>query len=117
VQIAEGVHTRYPNRTSISMAYDVDLIRSLVAAADLEEVGLIEGRIHIPLDRRPGLEEIRRERRRRLVGRRLAEEGVDDAVVSEALAAQARPTVAEVDAPALYHPCDVLALRKGNPPR
>jgi hypothetical protein len=99
----------------MSMAYDVDLVRSLVAEAELDEVGCIKGRVHIPLVRRPGLEEYRRERRRRLIDARLAEVGVAAADLARAEAAASRPAGAVVEAPPLYHPCDVLALRTRVP--
>ena len=53
VQIADGVHTLFPNREAMSMAYDVGLFRSLLAEAGLDEVELVKGRVHIPRDRRP----------------------------------------------------------------
>ena len=55
MQIAEGVYTIFPNRTSTSMAYDVGLVRSTLTDAGLDEVELLKGRMHIPLDRCPGV--------------------------------------------------------------
>jgi SAM-dependent methyltransferase len=48
VQIADGVYTRFPDRTSTSMGYDVALVRSMLDDAGLEEVGSIAGRWHTP---------------------------------------------------------------------
>jgi hypothetical protein len=53
-RVDDGVYSRFPERTSTSMAYDVGLIRSAVATAGLDEVDLVKGFMHTPL-RRPGL--------------------------------------------------------------
>jgi SAM-dependent methyltransferase len=53
VPIGEGMHTRFPRRTNLSMAYDLDVVRGLLTEAGLDEVDLIKGLVHIPPDRRP----------------------------------------------------------------
>ena len=55
VQVGEGIWSSSPNRTASNMAYDIDLARTALTDAGLEEVGSVKGRIHIPFDRRPGL--------------------------------------------------------------
>jgi SAM-dependent methyltransferase len=52
--VGDGEYSRFPERTSTSMAYDVGLIRSAIASAGLDDVELIKGFMHTPL-RRPGL--------------------------------------------------------------
>jgi len=48
VRVAEGVYTRFPNRRSTSMGFDVDLIRRVIAETGLEEVDALKGRWHTP---------------------------------------------------------------------
>jgi SAM-dependent methyltransferase len=55
VQVAPGIYTARPDRVSTEMAYDFDLVRSAVADAGLAEVGSVKGRVHTPVDRRPGV--------------------------------------------------------------
>lgn len=50
VSIGDGVHTRFPDRVDVSMAYDVERIRRGLAAVGLEEVASIRGRWHAPSD-------------------------------------------------------------------
>lgn len=76
VQVGEGIFTSRPKRTSVGMAYDIDLVRSALTDAGLDEVGMVIGRMHTPLDRRPGF-------------------------------------VPGIELPPIWHPCDVLAARKG----
>ena len=123
VQIAEGVHTLFPRRTSVSMAYDIGLMRSL-ASTCLEEVGLIRGRIHTPAEQRPGVvqirrerrEQIRRERRRQKIRELVSEGGADmiDHVNRRMLspAPDQRSEPGDIELPPLSHACDLLACRK-----
>ena len=55
VQVGPGIYTTRPDGMSSDMAYDVDLVRSALTDAGLDEVGSVKGRTHPPLDRRPGL--------------------------------------------------------------
>lgn len=48
--IGGGVHTRFPERAGVSMAYQDHLIRQTVAEAGLALVDTIEGRWHHPWD-------------------------------------------------------------------
>jgi len=54
VPVGPGIYTTKPNGMSSDMAYDIDLVRSAVSDAGLDEVGSVKGRTHTPLDRRPG---------------------------------------------------------------
>jgi SAM-dependent methyltransferase len=54
VNIADGVYTRFPQRRSMAMAYDVDLFRSVLDESGLVETGQIKGLNHIPWPKRPG---------------------------------------------------------------
>ncbi|MSO87552.1 MAG: class I SAM-dependent methyltransferase [Acidimicrobiia bacterium] len=54
VEISPGVHTIFPRRKNMSMAYDVGVFRSMLADAGLNEVELIQGNMHIPIAERPG---------------------------------------------------------------
>jgi SAM-dependent methyltransferase len=49
VSVGDGVHTRFPERSGMSMGYDVGLVRRLLAGAGLDEVGAVKGRWHTPL--------------------------------------------------------------------
>jgi len=49
VRVADGVHTRFPNRAATSMGYDVDYIRRLLTSAGFEETDSIRGQWHSPL--------------------------------------------------------------------
>jgi SAM-dependent methyltransferase len=80
VQVGQGIYTLHPERSSTDMAYDIDLVRSALTEAALDEVGLVRGRMHTPPDRRPGL-------------------------------------APGIELPPIWHPCDVLAARKGSPVR
>jgi SAM-dependent methyltransferase len=55
VEVGTGIYTTRPDRVSSEMAYDVDLVRSALTDAGLDEVGSVKGRIHTPRDRRPGV--------------------------------------------------------------
>lgn len=116
VEVAEGVHTLFPRRTAVSMAYDIGLVRSLVAATPLEEVQLIRGRIHTPAEDRPGVEQVRRNRRRERI-RALLDEGRADTIelLNRRILSGDTPQPSEpsgVELPPLSHPCDLLACRK-----
>ena len=54
-RVGDGVYTRFPERTSTSMAFDVDLMHSVIADAGLDEIALVKGLIHTPFSRRPGV--------------------------------------------------------------
>lgn len=116
VEIADGVHTRFPRRTTVSMAYDLELFRSLLGAAGLDEVGFIEGRIHTPVDERPGVEETRRVRRAREIGSWLAEAGPAAIEIinsrKDTLPAPEPDTPVTVEIPPLTHACDLFAAHK-----
>lgn len=122
VAIADGVYTKYPRRTSMSMAYDVGMVRSLVAEAKLEEVDLIRGLIHTPADDRPGIDHIRRERREKHRPQQIdlkiaaaAREGIDLLAGRQAPSPGPKPEAPELPRPPidpLVHPCDVLACLK-----
>lgn len=116
VQLDEGVYTRFPRRENMSMAYDVTLVRSALRVAGLDEVDLLKGSIHIPIDQRPGVEQGRRIRRRRLVGEILAARGLDGADLARNRAhCKPDPEVdglPRADANSLSHPCDVFAAHK-----
>jgi SAM-dependent methyltransferase len=49
VPIADGVYTRFPDRAAMSMAYDLGVVRRLLAGVGLEEVAVIKGHWHTPL--------------------------------------------------------------------
>jgi SAM-dependent methyltransferase len=55
VRVGEGIYTTRPDRISSDMAYDVELVRSALTDAGLEEVGFVKGRTHTPIDSRPGV--------------------------------------------------------------
>jgi SAM-dependent methyltransferase len=55
VPIGGGAHSRFPEHASMSMGYDVALIRQLLAGAQMEETASIKGRWHSPL-RKPDTE-------------------------------------------------------------
>ena len=76
VQVGQGIYTARPDLTSTNMAYDIDLVRSALTDASLDEVGLVMGRMHTPPNRRPGF-------------------------------------APGIELPPIWHPCDVLAARKG----
>ena len=48
IPVSEGVYSRFPERTSTSMGYDLALIREMLVEAQLEEFDLLKGSWHDP---------------------------------------------------------------------
>jgi SAM-dependent methyltransferase len=113
VELSPGRYTRYPRRRAVSMAYDVGLIRSLVSVAGLEETGHIKGRVHIPLEDRPGVKFAREQRRRQTLERLIAEAALEgrDLLAQKPKLLEPKHHEELVHDP-LSHPCDVFASRK-----